>query len=89
MNNGDDCLILFKFDDVEIPSTLLNMSYIDFTSATDRSTWERKLVDVLKTAEIVEDESVLSEGDASNNNAPASNSTDNDGVELMFSCQSE
>lgn len=89
MNNGDDCLILFKFDDVEIPSTLLNMSYIDFTSATDRSTWERKLVDVLKTAEIIEEESVLSEGDPSNNNVPASNSTDHDGVELMRFCQSE
>lgn len=88
MNRGDDCLILFKLDDAEIPLTLLNRSYIDFTKATDISTWESKLVDVLKTADIVEDDSVHSEGNANNNHLPAGNSTDNDGRELICSCQS-
>ncbi|XP_078348221.1 uncharacterized protein LOC144633255 [Oculina patagonica] len=80
MNEHDDCLILFKFDDVEIPSTLLNRSYIDFTKATDISTWESRLVDVLKTAEVMEDESLYSEGNV-NNNLSADNS------ELVCSCQ--
>ncbi len=80
MNEHDDCLILFKLDDVEIPSTLLNRSYIDFTKATDISTWESKLVDVLKKAEVVEDESLYSEGRV-NNNLSADNS------ELICSCQ--
>lgn len=87
MNHGDDCLIVIKYDDVDINSLpmmamLLNRSYIDFTKRTDRSTWESKLVDILKTVAVEEEESVHRDGNT-NNNLSQGNSTDNDANELV------
>ncbi|KAJ7382981.1 TIR domain [Desmophyllum pertusum] len=72
MNHGDDCLIVIKYDDVDVNSLpmmamLLNRSYIDFTKRTDRSTWESKLVDILKTVAVEEEESVHRDGNTNNN----------------------
>jgi len=47
VERGDNSVIVFKLDDVEdsdLPIELQFRSYIDFTKATDRETWECKLV---------------------------------------------
>nr|ABK78770.1 TIR1 [Acropora millepora] len=47
VERGDNSIIVIKLDDVEdsdLPIELQFRSYIDFTKATDRKTWEYKLV---------------------------------------------
>ena len=44
---GDNSVIVIKLDDVgnsDLPIQLQSRSYIDFTKATDKKTWEYKLV---------------------------------------------
>lgn len=92
MNQGDDCLILIKYDDVDLDihlRSVLNRSYIDLPRPTDRSTWESRIVNVLKEAVIEEEESVHREENTNNNNLSEGHSTNNDGTgELICSCQS-
>ena len=92
MNEGDDCLIIIKYDDVDLDvhlPSLLNRSYIDLPNPTDRSTWESRLVNVLREAVIEEEASVHCEGNANNNNESDRNfSNDDDSLELTCSCQS-
>mgnify|MGYP002260060413 FL=1 len=47
VERGDNSVIVIKLDDVEVsdlPIELQFRSYIDFTKATDKKTWEYKLV---------------------------------------------
>ncbi|XP_022806810.1 uncharacterized protein LOC111343882 [Stylophora pistillata] len=92
MNEGDDCLIIIKYDDVDLDvhlPSLLNRSYIDLPNPTDRSTWESRLVSVLREAVIEEEASGHNEGNAKNNNESNGNSSnDDDSLELTCSCQS-
>ena len=47
IERGDNSVIVIMLDDVEdsdLPIELLCRSYIDFTKATDKETWECKLV---------------------------------------------
>lgn len=94
MNKGDDCLIIIKYDSVDLDDhlssrSLLNRSYIDLPNPTDRSTWESRLVNVLREAVIEEEASVHCEGNANNNNESDRNfSNDDDSLELTCSCQS-
>lgn len=71
MNNRDDCLIVIKFDDAgveSLPASILNRSYIDFTQHTDRTTWESRLVEILNTDLVEEDDSSTDSRIYRNNN---------------------
>ncbi|XP_068761778.1 uncharacterized protein [Montipora capricornis] len=77
MNNGDDCLILIVLDNEVIsnlPGTILRRSYIDFTNLADRSTWESRLVRILRTADIIEEDDSNSDS-GSNSSSTASEGT--------------
>ena len=84
MDNRDDCLIVIKFDEEgvdRLPDTILDRSYIDFTNPQDKSTWESRLVDILRKGIIEEDEIVRDTANANNNNnkrTSQSSSTDNE-----------
>lgn len=92
MTRGDDCLIVIKYDGVNVTEVLseplLERSYIDYTSIWDRSRWESKLVQVLQNGVLEDESDDYSESNANNNNLTQENSA-GDGVrELFCSCQS-
>lgn len=91
LTNGDDCLIVIKYDDVNVTELLdgplLERSYIDYTRPGDRSQLGSKLVQVLQTAVLEDESDNHSESNANNNNLTQGNSTGNGGQELICSCQ--
>lgn len=92
MNEGDDCLIIIKYDNVDLKvhlPSLLDRSYIDLPNETDRSTWESRVVSVLQEAIIEEEASVHSEEHSNNNYEHDGNSSSDDSSqELTCYCQS-
>ena len=72
LTQGDDCLIVIKYDDVDVTEVLgaplLERSYIDYTSIWDRSRWESKLVQVLQEGVLEDESDDYREGNANNNN---------------------
>ena len=80
MNNGDDCLILIVLDNEVIsnlPGTILRRSYIDFTNLADRSTWKSRLVNILSTGNIIE------EDDSNSDSGSRSSSTASEGTAFL------
>nr|XP_058951392.1 uncharacterized protein LOC131778925 [Pocillopora verrucosa] len=92
MNEGDDCLIIIKYDNVDLKvhlPSLLDRSYIDLPNETDRSTWESRVISVLQEAIIEEEASVQSEEHSNNNYEHDGNSSSDDSSqELTCYCQS-
>ena len=92
LTHGDDCLIVIKYDGVNVTEvladSLLQRSYIDYTSIWDRSRWESKLVQVLQKCVLEDESDDCSECNASNNNLTQENSTGDGGQELFCACQS-
>jgi len=92
MTQGDDCLIVIKYDGVNVTEVLseplLERSYIDYTSIWDRSRWESKLVQVLQKGVLEDESDDYSESNANNNNLTQENSAGVGVRELFCSCQS-
>ena len=91
MTQGDDCLIVIKYDGVNVTEVLseplLERSYIDYTSAWDRSRWESRLVQALQKGVLEDESDDCSEGNTNNNNLAQGNSTSDSGQDLICSCE--
>lgn len=87
MNKRDDCLIVVILDNEgvgNLPATILNRSYIDFTNPTDTSTWETRLVNILSKA-VIEDNNGSGTNANNNNRISESSSTEDEGRNLISS----
>lgn len=52
LQRGDDSVIVIKLDDVDknkLPKALKERSYIDYEKGIVRETWEKKLIDSIRT----------------------------------------